>query len=157
MPMKKLGEISPNHAKCSKIIIWDLILSHGINLLENLLCPGWMPIILGASIEWVFDSSYLDMRWSALWSWSLSLDESLLASFRSCCTVRDILGTLWCSRLKLQRPVSAVLCGSYFLSLSYTWFSASPTGTTQQQPGRARVTQIVRLVFACAAIGLFTA
>ena len=101
--------------------------------------------------EWVFDSSYLDMRWSALWSWSLSLDESLLASFRSCCTVRDILGTLWCSRLKLQRPVSAVLCGSYFLSLSCTWFSASPTGTTQQQPGRARVTQIVRLVFACAA------
>ena len=84
------------------------------------LIEWYVPIILGASIEWVFDSSYLDMRWSALWSWSLSLDESLLASFRSCCTVRDILGTLWCSRLKLQRPVSAVLCGSYFLSLSYT-------------------------------------
>ena len=129
----------------------DLILPHCINFLENLLCPGW---VVRANYtwtgqawqEWVFDSSHLDMRWSALWSWSLSLEESRLASFSSCCTVRDIFGALRCSRLKLRRPVSAVLCSSYFLSGRHM-ILCQPTASTQQQPGRARAALIIQLVF----------
>ena len=34
---------------------------------------------------------YLVMRLSAVWSWSLRRVDSLLASVRSCWTVRDIL------------------------------------------------------------------
>ena len=48
------------------------------------------------------------MRWSALWSWSLSLEESLLASLSSCCTVRDISGTLTEALTLLSSKITAL-------------------------------------------------
>ena len=116
--------------------------------------PGtasWRPPPWGPPAPWIkwpcscnrhgLDWTYLEMRWSADWSWSLKRDERRLASDSSCWTVRDIfradLFTIWvewgpCSGLGSQNLSSDQnLYGFYgfftFISISF-WFNYSLQG-----------------------------
>ena len=78
-----------------------LVLPHGVHLLQHFLrsgekynlskCKYFSGILEKGKGKERLEMMYLVMRLSAVWSWSLRRVDSLLASVRSCWTVRDIL------------------------------------------------------------------